>query len=283
MPKITIVTDTNSSLPHHISSKHNIVQVPIHIQFGDKSYITGEDINDERLFKIIDEQNVLPTTAAPSPSAFKEAFQAAFENKADQVICICCSSEVSATYNAAVMASELFPERDISVVDSRQLCLAEGFQVLHAAKAAEKGMNKEEILNMIQDLQERTHVFGALPTLKYLAMGGRVGKLAAGFADTFNIKPILTSRDGNLELLEKVRTWRKARERLIELAAGCTDGKDIQEIGLIHVNNKEGVVKLHEMLAEKLSLPETALTAEFTPGLSVHTGSGVIGFVLVTN
>jgi len=283
MPKTVVVTDTNSSLPYHISEKYNIVQVPIHIQFGEKSYITGQDINDEKLFEIIDEQNVLPTTAAPSPSAFRKAFQTAFDHAADQIICICCSSEVSATYNAALMAAEMFPDNAISVVDSQQLCLAEGFQVLHAAKAANKNLDKEEILNQIRDLQKRIHVYGALPTLKYLAMGGRVGKIAAGFADTFNIKPILTSQDGKLELLEKVRTWRKARERLVELAETCTDGKDIQQVGLIHVNNQEGAHQLHKMLAEKLSLPDRALTAEFTPGLSVHTGSGVIGFVLITS
>jgi DegV family protein with EDD domain len=280
---ITIVTDTNSSLPSDISSKYKIIQVPIKIQFGEKSYTTSEDIDDRKLFELIDKQHALPTTAAPSPNAFKDAFQTALNQKADQIICICCSSEVSATYNAALMAAEMFPSGDISVIDSQQLCLAEGFQVLHAAKAAIKGLDKDEILDLIQDLQGRIHVYGALPTLKYLAMGGRVGKLAAGFADTFNIKPILTSQDGKLELLEKVRTWRKARERLIELAEGCTDGKNIIEVGLIHVNNQEGVAALHEMLAEKLSLPETALTAEFTPGLSVHTGSGVIGFVLITD
>ncbi len=283
MNNLAIITDTNSSLPKDIAKKFNIIQVPIHIQFGEKSYITGQNIDDAKLFEIIDEQKVLPTTAAPSPSAFKEAYQAAFDDGAEQIICICCSSEVSATYNAALMAAEMFTDKDISVVDSQQLCLAEGFQVLHAAKAAEKGADKEQILDQIKDLQTRIHVYGALPTLKYLAMGGRVGKLAAGFADTLNIKPILTSQEGKLDLLEKVRTWRKARERLIELAEGCTDEKDIQEIGLIHVNNEQGLVKLHEMLAEKLSLPETALTAEFTPGLSVHTGSGVIGFVIITN
>jgi len=283
MPKIAIVTDTNASLPLDIAEKHNIIRVPIHIQFGERTFITGRDIDDAKLFQIIDAENVMPTTAAPSPNAFKEAFQRIFDDDADEIICICCSSKVSATYNAALMAKDMFPNRDISVVDSLQLCLAEGFQVLHAVKAAERGVKKEEILNQIKDLQTRIHVYGALPTLKYLAMGGRMGKLAAGFGNTLEIKPILTSRDGKLELLEKVRTWRKARERLIDLAAACTDGKTILDLGLIHVNNEEGVAQLHTMLAEKIHLPDSAITAEFTPGLSVHTGSGVIGFVLITN
>ncbi len=283
MPNIAIVTDTNASLPDAIVEKHHIIQVPIHIQFGEKSYVTGQDIDDAKLFEIIDAQKILPTTAAPSPNAFKEAFQRAFEDGADQIICICCSSKVSATFNAALMAKDMFTNKDISVIDSLQLCLAEGFQVLHAAKSAARGVAKEEILDQIEAIRNRIHVYGALPTLKYLAMGGRMGKLAAGFADTLEIKPILTSIDGKLDLLEKVRTWRKARLRLIELGLACTEGKTVQQVGLIHVNNIEGVGQLHEKLAEKIKLPETAITAEFTPGLSVHTGSGVIGYVFITD
>jgi len=283
MSKIAIVTDTNASLPIEIAEKHNIIQVPIHIQFGERTYITGRDIDDAKLFQIIDAENVMPTTAAPSPNAFREVFQRVFDDGAEQIICICCSSKVSATYNAALMAKAMFPNEDISVVDSLQLCLAEGFQVLYAAKAVEKGVKKEKILEQIKNLQTRIYVYGALPTLKYLAMGGRMGKLAAGFADTLEIKPILTSIDGKLDLLEKVRTWRKARERLISLALACTEGKNVVEVGLIHVNNEKGVAQLHAMLAEKIQLPDSAITAEFTPGLSVHTGSGVIGFVLITD
>ncbi len=282
MSKIALVTDTNSSLPSNLVEKHHIITVPIHIQFGEETYITGQDIDDEKLFKLIDAKKTLPTTAAPSPSSFQKAFKNAFDDGADQIICVCCSSKVSATYNAALMAAETFPEKEISVVDSLQLCLAEGFQVLHATKAAASGMNKDDILAQLEDLRDRIHVYAALPTLKYLAMGGRVGKLAAGFGDTLEIKPILTSQDGKLDLLEKVRTWRKARERLIELARESVAGKTVEEIGLIHVNNLNGVEHLGEMLSEIFPLPENPIIAEFTPGLSVHTGTGVIGFVIIT-
>ena len=282
MSKIALVTDTNSSLPTNLVEQYQIITVPIHIQFGEETYITGQDIDDEKLFKLIDAKKTLPTTAAPSPNAFQQAFKNAFDNGVDQIICICCSSKVSATYNSALMATDMFPGKDISVVDSLQLCLAEGFQVLHAAKAVKDGVDKADILDQLEDLRSRIYVYAALPTLKYLAMGGRVGKLAAGFGDTLEIKPILTSQDGKLDLLEKVRTWRKARERLIELARESVDGKKVEDVGLIHVNNEKGVAQLGEMLNKVFPLPENPIIAEFTPGLSVHTGTGVIGFVIIT-
>jgi len=205
-----------------------------------------------------------------------------FADGAEQVICICCSSKVSATYQAALMAVEAFPERDITVMDSLNLCLAEGFQVINAAETAARGAGKDEVLAAVHSLQGRTHVFAALPTLKYLAMGGRMGKLAAGFGETLNIKPILTSKDGKLDLLEKVRTWRKAKQRLVELAMESSADKEIERIGLIQVNDEPGVMALYDLIKEVLPISVEPIVADFTPGLSVHTGSGVIGFVLIT-
>lgn len=281
MPKTIVVTDTNSSLSKSTCDALGIIQVPIHIMFGDQTYLTGEEIGDEKLFKMIDEQQTLPTTAAPSPNAFEKAFQQAFDRGADQVVCICCSSKVSATYDAAKMAAKEFPGKAIAVIDSLQLTLAEGFQVLRAAELAEEGAELDEIVETIEALKPRLHVYGALPTLKYLAMGGRMGKMAAGLADTLNIKPILTSKEGKLELLEKVRTWRKARNRLVQLAVEAAERTTIEQIGMFHVNNVNGTLELYGDLAKALPVPEEYLLEEFTPGLSVHAGSGVIGYVLV--
>jgi len=124
-------------------------------------------------------------------------------------------------------------------------------------------------------------VYGALPTLKHLAMGGRMGKFAAGFGNTLEIKPVLTLRDGKLDLLEKVRTWKKAKARLIQLASESAQGYEVERVGLIHVNNEEGVLGLYEDLKAALDINLVPILTEFTPGLSVHTGSGVIAFALV--
>ena len=282
MPKTAIVTDTNSSLSKSLCESLGILQVPTHIMFGDETYLTGEDIGDERLFKMIDERQILPTTAAPSPGAFQNAFQKAFDQGADEIVCICCSSKVSATYDAANMAAAEFPGKKIGIIDSLQLTLAEGFQVLKAVDLAAEGAGADEIMAQIEEMKPRVHVYGALPTLKYLVMGGRIGKLSAGMAETFNIKPIMTNIDGKLASLEKVRTWRKARARLVDIAVEKAKDTKITQLGLFHVNNVEGVMELYQDLAAVLPLPEGYLLEEFTPGLSVHAGSGVIGYVLVT-
>ncbi len=282
MSKIAIITDSDSSIPKEIADQYKITQVPITIHFGESTYTTGLDINDAILFEIIDQTNKLPTTSAPPPAAFEKEFQNAFNSGCESIICICVSSTVSATYQAALTAKQEFPDKDISVVDSSQLSLAQGFFVIHAAKSAQNGVSKDQILADIENMRTKLHVFAALPTLKYLAMSGRVGKVAAGLADTLNIKPILSVQNGKLDLLEKIRTMKKAQKRLIELAQSSVADKNILQVGFIHVNNLTGAKNLYDDLCEVFPCQADPIFAEFTPGLSVHAGAGVIGFVILT-
>lgn len=283
MGKIAVITDTDSSLPPALAVQFGILQVPVTIHFDDSSYTTGVDIDDRILFEKIDRFNKLPTTSAPAPSAFADAFTATFNDGAEGVVCICVSSKVSATYHAALTACENFPGRDITVIDSLTLSMSQGFMALEAAEAVRKGAVKAEIIETVHQMGGRLHLYAALATLKYLALSGRVGKLVAGIADTFNVKPILTVQEGKLDLLERIRTHKKALERMLELTCASVGAKTIARAAVIHVNNLEGAKELEDRLRAVLPCPEEIITAEFTPGLSVHAGSGVVGVVVLTN
>ncbi len=282
MPRIAIITDTDASLPRTLAAKHHIRQVPIVIQFGDQSFLTDDDLNDAQLFVRIDRDGKLPTTSAPSPGQFVTAFQAAFDEGADQVICFNVSSAISATYAAAMSARDLLPDRDITVVDTQSLSLAQGFMAIAAAEAAQAGASKEECLERARDVGQRAHVFAALSTLKYLAMSGRVGALAAGMAGLLNIKPILTVREGKLDMLEKVRTQKKAWARMLELADGIIAGQAVEQLAIVHVAAPEAAREFEKMLRVALNCPPEIMIAELTPGLSVHTGSGLVGLAFVS-
>ncbi len=277
MKKIAIITDTDSSLPVELAGRYGIQQVPITIHFDGQTYTTGVDIDDRRLFEMIDRLKKLPTTSAPSPSAFAKAYEAAFTQGAEQIVCVCVSSKVSATYNSAVTACQDFPGREITVIDSLNLAMGQGFMVLTAAEAASQGASKEEIVRQVTAVGQGMRLFALLATVKYLAMSGRVGKLAAGMADTLNIKPILTVQEGKLELLERIRTRKKALERVLALTQAALSGKTIRRLAFLHVNNPQGAAELQERLCALIPCPAGAVTSEFTPGLSVHAGAGVVG------
>jgi DegV family protein with EDD domain len=233
MSSIAIITDTDSSLPAEVAARYGVRQVPIIVHFGQESFETGVDINDARLFARVDREGKLPTTAAPAPGKFAEAYQAAFDAGAETVICFCVSGEVSATYSAAVNARDLLPERDITVVDSRSLSMGQGFMVLAAAEAAQAGASKDEIVARTFEVGERTYLYAALSTLKYLAM--RVAE---------------ARRDGERGWFPRVPRVPKFR---------------VQE----------------EQVHASLPCPDDVLTAELTSGLSVHSGAGLVGVVVV--
>jgi len=281
MSSIAIITDSDASLPADVAARYNIRQVPILIQFGVETFRTEIDIDDAGLFARIDREGKLPTTAAPSPGQFLEAFQAAFAAGADAVICICVSSQISATYAAALAAKEMLPEHTIEVVDSRVVSMAQGFMVLAAAEAVRAGADVAGAVAAALALGDRTYLHGAFSTLKYLAMSGRVGHVAAGFGNLLSVKPIVTMRDGKLDLLEKVRTRSKSLARVVELTGEAMAGRPIQQMAVLHVAVPDEAVALEAQLRAALPCPATILHAGLTAGLSVHTGAGMLGVVAV--
>lgn len=281
MPHYAIIADTDSSLPPSLAEEHGIGLVPIQIQFDDGTTYNDLTLDNARLFARVDREGRIPSTAAPAPGAFQTAFEAALRGGAAGVICCCVSSAVSATYGAAVLAAESLGGADITVVDTGTLSMAQGFVALAAAEAAQQGATKEEILGVAATVGERAKLYGALSTLKYLAMGGRVPHLAAGMAGLLNIRPILGVQEGKLDLLEKVRTRQRAWARLVFLCREAVGPAQIPRWALLHVNAEPEALALGEPLRSELACASEPLVVPLNPGLSVHTGAGLVGVALV--
>lgn len=280
MKKIAIITDSDSSLPPQLAAEFGILQVPIGIHFGAESFTTGLDIDDHALFEKVDRLNKLPSTSAPNPDDFTRSFRQAFDAGADAIVCICVSSTISSTYSSAETAREHFPDRDILVIDALDLTMGQGFMVMAAAEAASNNASLAEIAAIVEETRKKLHTMAVLPTLKYLALGGRVDKRIARFSDTINIKPILTVKDGKLAMLEKVRTRKKAVLRMLDLLKEQVADKEIERLAIIHADDARGAGELEALVRKYFHCPEKIIIAEFTPGLSVHAGAGFIGVVI---
>lgn len=280
---ISIITDSDSSLPNDLAQRYGIKQVPITIQFGEDIYKTNIEIDDHKLFERIDKEGKLPTTAAPSPGDFAEAYREAFEqDKADTLICFCVSSEISGTYNAAKLAAEEYSKKKrIEVVDTRSLTMGQGYMAIMAAEQVREGQTVEKIIAAAHALRERTHVYGALSTLKYLSMSGRVSHLAAGMAGMLHIKPILAVQNGKLDLIEKVRTRRKAWARIIELVKRDVGSSRVERMCFLHVAAEEEAQEFKQRLQASVKCPDDTPFIPLTPGLSVHTGAGLVGVAFI--
>ena len=279
---IAIISDTDSSLPTESLEQYGITQVPITIHFGEDVLSACSGITDQGLVDRVERDGVVPTTAAPSPGAFSEAYQQAFDGGAQEIICLTVSAGVSATYQSAISATELHPGKKITVFDTENISMGQGFMVLEAARLAREGKSTEEILKAVVDVRERTHLYAALDTLKFMALGGRVGHLTAEMASVLSIKPILTILDGNLELLEKVRTRIKAWTRVLELTDDSLGSGEIKDMYILHVAAMDLAKDFEKLLRSALPCPANIPVTGMTPGLSVHTGAGLVGVAFTT-
>lgn len=210
MPRVQIVTDSACDLPREVAGQLGVEVVPLTIRFGDQEYTDGANLSADEFYALMASSDALPETAAPSPGAFEEAFRKA-SGGGDSVVCINLSSKLSATMASAQNAARaLQGDVDVRVVDSRSITAGLGAQVEAASRAASEGATAEEIVAMIEDLRERTHVFGALDTLDNLRKGGRIGGAQAMLGTMLSIKPIIDISTGEVTEAAKQRTRRKA-------------------------------------------------------------------------
>lgn len=281
MAGIVVVTDTDASLPNELAERYGVLQVPINVHFGEETFKTGIDIDDVALVRRVRQTGITPTTSAPTPGQFAEIYERAFATGAEAVACFCVSSEISGTYNSALQACELVPDRPVTVIDSHSVSMGQGFMALEAAALARQGASMAEVIAGAEAVRSRTSLYAALNTLKYLAMSGRVGHLAAGMASLLNIKPVLTLKAGKLDMLEKVRTRKKAWSQVVMRTAGSLDGQPVERLAILHVDADDEARAFEQALREKIACPAEIALAPFSPGLSVHTGPGMVGVVAV--
>lgn len=271
---VKIVTDSAADLPDGEAERHGIGVVPLTIRFGDDEYTDGVDLTPQAFYDKMASLDVLPATAAPSPGAFEQAFREAGA-AGDPVVCINLSSALSATMQSAQTAAKAIgDELDIRVVDSKSITAGLGMQVLAAAELAEQGGSADDVVALIEDLRDRTKVFGALDTLDNLKKGGRIGGAQAFLGSVLSIKPIIDISTGVVEEAAKQRTRKKAlvwlRDRLFE--AG-----DIEHVAVCH-GCAEDVQELADLISPRYA-PEQLSTWVIGPVIGAHGGPRVTGLV----
>ena len=217
---VRIVTDSACDLAQAQVDEHGIEIVPLSIRFGDEEYVDRTELSVDQFYAKMAETGILPETAAPSPGAFEQAFRKLGEG-GDEVVSINLSAALSATMqSAATAAKSLEGEIPVTVVDSRALTIGLGNLVIAAAEAAERGAGVEEIVTLVNDLSDRTRMWGLLNTLDNLLKGGRIGKAQQLMGSVLSIKPVLDMSTGEVHEAGKPRTKKKGllwlRDKVLE-------------------------------------------------------------------
>ncbi len=187
---------------------------------------------------------------------------------------------MTGTYNAALLAAQMVPEVPIRVIDSQAATMAQGFLVLEAARAAEAGASLDEIVARVEALRPRLRFFAVLETVAYLIRSGRAPALASLAVDVLQIKPILTLQNGRIEVLEKVRTRRRAIEAMIQRMAQDVGDRPVHA-AVFHAAAPEEAEALRQQLLARFDCRECYLTV-FSPVMGLYAGPGVLGLAYYT-
>ncbi|MDF2814819.1 MAG: hypothetical protein K0Q81_1019 [Paenibacillus sp.] len=283
MANIRILTDSTADIPESVRKEYGIEMVPLKVHFETETYYDAVTIQAEQFYEKLAASSKLPTTSQPSPVDFLEAYKGSEEAVAsdEAVIAITLSAAMSGTYQSAVLAKSLLDEQlDVTVIDSKSASYGIGMLVVAAAKAAQEGKSKTEIVELVQKLRAGTKIYFLVDTLEYLQKGGRIGKASAVLGSLLNIKPILTiDGEGQVAPVDKVRGQKKAIARIIELLKEEFGDSEIVAT-VAQAKASESAQQFAEQLQGQLNIIHTNFTT-IGPVVGTHTGPGALA-VFVT-
>ncbi len=276
MSVVKVITDSSAGLPQELARKFNISVVPISIQFGSETFRDGVDL-DTRTFYAKLRGDVLPKTSQPSPGEFARVYKEALR-EFSSIVSVHVTAKASGTVQSARLASDMFPEADITVVDSGLTSMGLGFLALAGARVAKLGRKRSEVLRAIEEARERIAVYVALPSLEFLRKSGKVGAGQALLASLLSINPILTMKDGLLQVAERARTFPRALGRILELVEGRVGRRPVR-LAVLHADALTQAKEYCARVVRALNCVE-AHVVEIGPALAVHAGAGLLGMAV---
>jgi DegV family protein with EDD domain len=279
MSKLAVLTDSTASIPENILQELNIHTVAYYIHRGQEVLRDLVTIQRQEFLDWLVTAKVLPTTASPGPGDYLEAYRDLADQGSEEIVSIHMTSKGSGAYQAASVAQSMLqeqrPELRIEVIDTRNVSLCQGWMVIEAARAALAGLKLDEVVERVKDMIPVTHMIQTADTLKYLYMGGRIGKAKHLVGTLLNIKPLIGMDDGVIVPLGTARSRGQAYQMMVDKIEE-TVGKGKIKIAYVHAGARQEVDRIKQMVETRLNAVES-LIAELSPALAVHTGPGTAG------
>ncbi len=271
MSKVAIVTDSTAYIPAPVVEDHRITVIPLTVNFDDGSVEDG--LGDLRaFFDRVERSAGFPVTSQPPLGKFIEIYERLI-SEGKEVISVHISSKLSGTCETARTAAGMVAPEKISVIDSQQILGCMGFLVLQAAERAAAGQDRQAVVKMVEKWKKEIRFYFVPATLEYLRRGGRIGGAEALLGTLLQIRPVLCIKDGQVEVLAKVRTWKRAIERILqEMPQDHTSLWVGMGHGLAHTE----MLRIANAVKERA--PGIAIDIwEMGPVIGLHIGPGAIG------
>jgi len=273
--KIGFVTDSTADLPTDLAGKHGIEIVPAIVNIGNNSFSDGIDISREEFYNHLPNLFPSPTTSSPSVGSIQERYEKLLRAGADFVISIHPPNELSGIFNAARLAAEAFGQR-VKVLDSGQVSLGLGFQVIMAAEAATRGAIVDEVTALVEDVRQRVRLAALLDTIEYIHRSGRVSWAAAKIGGILRLQPLIELRFGIVHRLGLARTRMQGIERLLD---SLNSWGPLERLAVLHTNAESTARALLEDVRSKVMVQP--LLVNVTTAIGTHVGPNGLGFAAV--
>lgn len=276
---IGILTDTTASIPKRLAETLQIEIVPYYVQRGLETLRDMVDVLPAQFAESLSEAKVLPTTSNPAPGDYLRGFM----NMADRVkgiIALTMTSRGSGAYQSCRAAVDLFhehtPDLQVEVVDTLQVAMSQGWAAIEAARAAMRGLDFEGVRRRACAVARQGMMIQTADTLRYLHLGGRIGKAQHLVGSLLNIKPLIGMQDGAIVALGTARSRLKAYRRMVDLMQQRVGEGAAIKAAFTHVTAREQVDRLQALVTDHFDCIETIVT-ELSPALAVHSGPGTVG------
>ncbi len=278
MGKVGIVTDSGANLPSELIGGKGIKVAPLKISLDGETFLDGVDLGPGGFFALLEDSEGIPEISPPSPLEFTEIFESLRDEGYESAVCILLSSNICHSHNSASEARDLVRPFPVVIIDSHAASMSQGFMVMEAARAAEKGLSTTEVVDRVWNLRPQVSFFGFAGTVHYLLRSGRLGKGAAFFRALLNIKPIISidKNDGSIRPIAKVTSRREGLRYLIRrIEEAVTPGKALHA-AVLHADESTEAKDLFEEIGQKFNCAELYFH-ELSPIVSSQTGPGSIG------
>ena len=280
-----IVADTGHNLPAPILHELDLQEVPFTINFGVQGSVDDGVLELEEFAGLLDRYEKgagYPTTAAPSPGRFAEAFRRCIAAGQSRILAITISSGLSKTYETALQGAEMVrqehPEAEIEVADSQSGTMAEGFLVMEAAQAGDRGLSLAQAKRLVEELSTRLRFLATFETTKYLVKSGRVRSIQHLLSSVLSIRPVISLRGGAIVLFDRMRgRMDKAIESIVQEVRKTRNLGRISVIEGIAPDLKEALI---QRLTRVLNLTRDQIVeSKIGPAFLIHTGKRAVGVV----
>ena len=272
---VGLVTDSTAYLPESLTSALGIIVVPVQVIIDGVAYNETDSLTNANIAEAF-AQGLIVTTSRPSPEQFVAAFSELVEHGCTEIVSVHLSSELSGTYESALLASARM-DVPVHVVDSQTIGMAMGAAIESGAGLAADGASGAAVAAHIAARCEKSHMWFSVDTLEYLQRGGRIGAVQARIGGALSVKPILTMVNGQVESLELVRTTTKATARIAEIAAASATVDC--DIAVHHVDAHERAEAIAQTLCEALGRSQITITPAGAV-VGVHTGPGTVAVAM---